>query len=302
MTLTELRYIVAVAREKHFGRAAESCFVSQPTLSVGVKKLEEELGNVIFERINNEIKITVFGEQIIAQAERILAEAATLKDLAHHYKNPLVGPLRLGAIYTVGPYLFPDLIPQLKKLAPQMPVIIQEDFTENFRHKLRTGNVDVVILSLPFTETGINTLTLYDEPFVVLLPSDHIWHRKKSIAATDLAKQTVLMLGQSHCLRDQILQVCPGCQRSIHEEQYIGSSIETLRYMVVSGLGLTVLPLSAAQTNITASPLITKPFKQPIPCRRIALAWRKSFPRPQVINVLKKAITTCELSKKLKQR
>lgn len=295
MTLTELRYILAVAQEKHFGKAAEVCFVTQPTLSLGVRKLEEELGAALFERYNNGVKLTAFGEQIVAQAKRVLHEATVLKDLAIHHKDPLKGVLRLGAIYTVGPYLFPHLIPALQKLAPDMPIAVQEDFTENFRDKLRNGEVDVVILALPFSEPNIQTLTLYDEPMVILLPEKHSWHKKKQIAPTELATEKVLLLGQGHCLRDQILQVCPACRTTIAENHYVGSSLETLRYMVLSGLGLTVLPLSAARTENLGkkSPLIVREFTKPVPKRTIALAWRKSFARPQVINILKQAIHTC---------
>ncbi len=296
MTLTELRYIIAVAKEKHFGRAADACFVSQPTLSVAIKKLEDELGAALFERCNNEIKVTPFGEQIITQAQKVMHEAAILKDMATIQKDQLTGLLRLGAIYTIGPYLFPALIPQLKKLAPKMPIAIQEDFTENFRLKLRQGEVDVVILSLPFTEPGIVTLPLYNEPFVVLLPDTHAWHKKKVINPNALAKENMLLLGQGHCLREQILSVCYDCRHTINEQHYIGSSLETLRYMVASGLGITVLPITAAHpTNEQKTQLSYRPFTQPPPQRQIVLAWRKTFPRPKVIDVLRKAVLACKL-------
>jgi LysR family hydrogen peroxide-inducible transcriptional activator len=296
MTLTELRYIIAVAQEKHFGRAADACFVSQPTLSVAVKKLEDELGCALFERCNNEIKITPFGEQIIAQAQKVMAEATVLKDMAAISKDQLTGVLRLGAIYTIGPYLFPTLIPQLKKLAPKMPIAIQEDFTENFRSKLRQGEVDVVILSLPFTEPGIVTLPLYNEPFVVLLPSTHPWQKQKTIDPNALAEENMLLLGQGHCLRDQILSVCYHCRNTITDQHYIGSSLETLRYMVASGLGVTVLPITAAQSkNTKKEPLTYRNFSKPQPKRQIVLAWRKTFPRPKVIDVLRKAVLACKL-------
>lgn len=296
MTLTELRYIIAVAKEMHFGRAADACFVSQPTLSVGVRKLEEELGSPLFERCNTNITVTPFGQQIIAQAQKVMTEVTLLKDMAAVGKDQLKGVLRLGAIYTVGPYLFPALIPQLHKLAPKMPIVIQEDFTANFREKLLLGEVDVVILALPFTEPGILTLPLYEEPFVVVLPETHPWEKKKSIDPAALTEENVLLLGQGHCFRDQILQACPDCQGTITEKHYIGSSLETLRYMVASGLGLTVFPVTAMNNyHNKKNHVISRPFDKPVPTRRIALVWRKSFPRPEVIDVLRKAIFACEL-------
>jgi len=290
MTLTELRYIIALAQEKHFGRAADACFVSQPTLSVGIQKLEKELGAAIFERCNNQVSITPFGEEVINKAKKIISETVELQDLAVAHKDQLRGVLKLGAIYTIGPYLFPALIPQLHKLAPQMPVAIQEDFTGNFRDKLRLGEVDVVILALPFNEPGIVTLPLYDEPFMVLLPEGHSWQKKKAINPADLANENVLLLGQGHCLRDQVMQACPDCHRTISDQNYVGSSLETLRYMVTSGLGMTVLPATAAKSENA------RPFTKPSPQRRVALAWRKSFTRPKVIDVLRKAVLACELA------
>lgn len=294
MTLTELRYILAVAKERHFGRAAEACFVSQPTLSIAVRKLEEQFGAALFERCNNTIKITPFGTQVIARAQKVMAEVTALNDIVTSHKDPLKGVLRLGAILTVGPYLFPALIPQLQQLAPQMPIAIQEDFTESFRTKLLQGEVDVVILALPFSDPAITTLPLYEEPFVVLMPKTHPWHKKKAINPVELTNENILLLSQGHCFREQILQLCPDCHSTITEQHYIGSSLETLRYMVASGLGLTVLPATAADISHEQSNLICRPFSKPIPHRQIALAWRKSYPRPQVIETLRQAIFACK--------
>ncbi len=173
MTLTELRYIVALARERHFGHAAEACFVSQPTLSVAVRKLEEELGVASFERAGSALTVTPIGERIVAQAQRALQEAESVKDVAKAGQDQLSGPLRIGAIYTIGPYIFPPLIPLLHKLAPDMPLVIEENFTAVLAGKLKRGELDVIIISLPFAESGIVTLPLYREPFVVLLPPAH---------------------------------------------------------------------------------------------------------------------------------
>ena len=175
MTLTELRYIVAVARERHFGRAAEACFVSQPTLSVAVKKLEEELGVPLFERGAGEVTVTPAGQGIVEQAQRVLEEAARIKEIAAAGRDPLAGPLRLGAIYTIGPYLLPKLIPVLRKSAPAMQLLIQENFTHRLAEELKNGQVDAILIALPFEEPGIATRALYDEPFFVAVPKGHPW-------------------------------------------------------------------------------------------------------------------------------
>lgn len=179
MTLTELRYIVTLAQEQHFGHAAERCHVSQPTLSVGVKKLEDELGVLIFERSKSAVRLTPVGEGIVAQAQKVLEQAQGIRELAQAGKNQLTAPLKVGAIYTVGPYLFPHLIPQLHRVAPQMPLYIEENFTHVLRDKLRNGELDAIIIALPFNEADVLTLPLYDEPFYVLMPAQHPWTQKK---------------------------------------------------------------------------------------------------------------------------
>src|SRR3954471_8935541 len=192
MTLTELRYIVALARERHFGRAAEKCFVSQPTLSVAIKKLEEELGVTLFERHTAEVTVTPLGARIVAQAQRVLEETAAIKHIAAQGKDQLATPLRVGAIYTVGPYLLPQLIPAIHKRAPQMPLLLQENFTVKLAELLRNGELDVAILSLPFAETGIVRRAIYDEPFRVVMPADHAWKDKAKISADKLCEETLL--------------------------------------------------------------------------------------------------------------
>ncbi len=298
MTLTELRYIIAVAREQHFGHAAESCFVSQPTLSMGVKRLEEELGIPLFERGKGAITPTPAGRLIIEQAQRVLEEAERIKQIARHGSDPLRGPLRVGAIFTIGPYLFPHLIPELHKTAPQMPLQVDEDYTAGLIEKLKRGSIDIAILSLPLDESGIITWPLYDEPFVIIIPASHPWKEEKQIDSQQLATEHPLMLGPGHCFRDQILEVCPGCIRSSEENQsaQIGSSLETIRHMVASGLGVTILPCTATGANQYNQPLIAeKPFKEPIPTRRIALAWRKSFHRDKAVQTLHDAIQNAPL-------
>lgn len=297
MTLTDLRYIVALSRERHFGRAAERCFVAQPTLSVAVKKLEEELGVSLFERGIGDIRVTPAGERIIAQAERVLNEAARIKELAQEGKDPLVGPLRLGAIYTIGPYLLPRLIVGLHEQAPRMPLIIEENFTERLAEKLRAGELDVIIIALPFGEPGIATQTLYDEPFRVVLPAGHAWRERTTIGAAELEQEELLILGAGNCFRDQVLAACPrSAPNGSLQKTLEGSSLETIRYMVASGIGVTVLPSSAADLLPAGNPLLAvRPFADPEPSRRVALAWRASFPRSQALALIRQAILACQL-------
>ncbi|MEK7875531.1 MAG: hydrogen peroxide-inducible genes activator [Pseudomonadota bacterium] len=299
MTLTELRYIVAVARERHFGRAAEKCFVSQPTLSVAIKKLEDELGIILFERNRNEVTVTPTGARIVEQARRVLEETAAIKQIATQGKDQLAAPLRVGAIYTVGPYLLPQLIPVLHKRAPKMPLLLQENFTARLADLLNHGDLDVIILSLPFADTGIVTQALYDEPFRVVLPAAHAWSRKAKIPAEQLCNETLLLLGAGNCFRDQVLQTCPRLNQSTTsniQQTLEGSSLETIRQMVASGVGITVLPSTAADAKSAASPLVAvRPFSAPQPSRRIALAWRKSFSRPQAMEALRQAVLACKL-------
>src|SRR3954466_12898903 len=231
MTLTELRYIVTLAREKHFGRAAEKCFVSQPTLSVAVKKLEDELGVALFERGGSEVTVTPIGTRIIEQAQRVLEEASAIKNLATQGKDELAGPLRFGAIYTIGPYLMPQLIPLLRKRAPRMPLLIQENYTVRLAELLKTGELDVVALSLPFAEPGIVTHAVYDEPFRVLMPASHPWSKKSKIPAADLCRENLLLLSTGNCFREQVLQTCSGVERAndTMQQSLEGSSLETIR-------------------------------------------------------------------------
>jgi len=301
MTLTELKYVVALARERHFGRAAETCFVSQPTLSVGIRKLEDELGVVLFERSSNEVTITPIGQQIVVQAHKVLQESATLRELARGAHDPLAGALRVGVIHTVGPYLLPRLVPTQIAATPQMPLLLQEAMTHQLLDLLRQGEIDCAIAALPLPEHGLNILPLYNEPFVVALPRSHPWARRNRIAAKELKTQTMLLLGSGHCLRDQVLAVCPemaqfsagaeGMQRSFE-----GSSLETIRHMVAADLGLTVVPASSIAVPAPQSDLLCYvPFRPPVPDRRIALAWRKSFPRAEAMDALAQAVCACGL-------
>lgn len=295
MKLTELSYIVAVAREGHFGRAAAACCVTQPTLSIGVKRLEESLNLHIFERNRNEVIPTLAGERVIVQAKRILEEVALLEQIASSCGDELAGPLRLGAIYTIGPYLLPRLIPALGERAPNMPLIVEENYTSRLAERLREGELDAIIVSLPFQEPGIETEQLYNEPFIVLLPDDHPLTQQETISSDELEQEPVLLLGPGHCFRDQVLSACPGCANHDRLAGSVeGSSLETIRYMVASGMGLTVLPCTAARGFYETRCLGTmRPFAGNPSMRQVAIAWRASYPRPQAIAAVAAAIRAC---------
>ncbi|GGY49430.1 LysR family transcriptional regulator [Bacterioplanes sanyensis] len=297
MTLTELKYIVTLAQERHFGRAAEKCFVSQPTLSVAIKKLESELEVAIFERSKSAVRVTPLGERIVAQAQRVLEEARGIKELASAGKDQLSTPLRIGAIFTIGPYLFPHLVPQLHRRAPTMPLYLEENYTGVLRRQLRDGELDAIIVALPFTEPDVVTRVLYDENFVVVLPHSHPWCQRDAIEPEMLADEDLLMLGEGHCFRDQVFEFCPDLSRKHHTRLGSvteGSSLETLKHMVATGLGITVLPESAI-SNIDHNLVTTKPFTSPAPYRSVALAWRISFPRGQAIDLMLETARQCQL-------
>lgn len=295
MTLTELRYIVALARERHFGRAAEKCFVAQPTLSVAVRKLEEELGVILFERGQSEITVTPAGEPIVRQAEKVLAEAARVRELADTAGDPLTGPLRIGAIYTIGPYLLPKLVPLLRERAPKMPLMIQENFTHKLLEFLKSGELDVAILALPVEEPGLVAQAVYEEAFRVLLPAAHPWAKLKTVDAGRLLDEQLLMLGRGNCFRDQVLDLCTRAGAG-GPQVLEGSSLETIRLMVASGVGVTVMPSSAVDTLPKDDPLLrVKPFAEPTPTRRVGMVWRASFPRHQAIDLLRRALLDCRL-------
>ncbi len=292
MTLTDLRYLVALARERHFGRAAEKCHVSQPTLSVAIKKVEEQLGVQLFERSATEVKITEVGRRIVQQAEKVLMESAQINEIAAAGKDPLAGPLRLGVIYTIGPYLLPHLIPLVHQHAPRMPLVIQESYTSRLVDALKRGELDVAVLSLPLDEPGIVTQPVYDEPFRVLLPASHPWVAQTHIDPQQLADDHLLLLGSGNCFRDQVLEVCPQCRNISGLQRTLeGSSLETIRHMVASGLGVTVLPSSAADELMAQNALVAvRPFSDPQPTRRVALAWRVTYPRSGAIDALRQSI------------
>jgi LysR family transcriptional regulator, hydrogen peroxide-inducible genes activator len=294
MTLNELRYVVAVAQERNFRKAAEKCFVTQPALSLAIQKLEDELGVQIFERGKTEVSVTVLGRQVVEQAARVMEEAAKVKEIAKRGKDPLLGSLRLGVIFTVGPYLLPSLIPALRKLAPQMPLEIEENTTAHLEALLRNGKLDAIIIALPLGDSSIVTLPLYDEPFAVVVPYEHPWVAKSFVKPKELAKERVLLLNSGHCFSNQVVEACPELSRKPDDIQQ-GNSLETIRSMVASGLGISVLPLSACTDRFQSRLIRAIPFSKPAPKRRIALAWRRSFAREKVMQTLAKAIWNMKL-------
>lgn len=296
MTLTDLKYIVALARTRHFGRAAEACFVAQPTLSVAVKKLEEQLGIPLFERAPGEVRPTEIGMQVVAQAERTLAEAARVSEIAMAGRDPLVGPLRLGVIPTIGPYLLPTLVPLLKERAPGMPLMLVESYTHELIAKVKNSELDIIVIALPCEEPGLVAQPVYDEEFRVLLPQGHAWSKSKGVEPDQLLGEPLLMLGAGNCFRDQVLDLCTRASNAPSPQVLEGSSLETIRLMVASGLGISVMPASAVDPLAQASPLLTvRPFAEPTPTRRVGLVWRSSFPRSKAIDMVREAVLDCHL-------
>ncbi len=300
MTLTELRYIVAVAREKHFGKAADTCFVSQPTLSVSIKKLESELNTQIFERGNSEISLTEVGKKIVEQAQYVLDEAARVRLIADQGKDHLIGPLRLGVIFTVGPYLLPRIVKTIINATPEMPLILFENYTANLLEQLRKGSLDIAILAEPFEQNGLGILPLYDESFVVAVPKNHSLNKIKKVASDDLKSETMLLLGVGHCFRDQVLDVCPESARFASssvgiQKTFEGSSLETIRHMVASGLGITVLPKMSLQSHLDNTNVNFIEFKDPVPSRRVTIVWRKSFSRTKAVEKIYELICSVKL-------
>jgi LysR family hydrogen peroxide-inducible transcriptional activator len=288
MTLNELKFVMAVAHERNFRRAAEKCFVTQPALSLGIKKLEEELNIIIFERSRSEVTPTEIGEQIIEQANIVLEESARLKEMAKLGTSPLQGLFKLGMIHSVGPYLLPEIIPILRINAPNMPLEVEENLTANLEVQLKNGVIDAAVVALPFDIPGIEVQSLYDETFSVVVPANHHWANRKQIKPAELSEEKVLLLNSGHCFSNQVTQACPELSRK--GEVLQGNSLETIRNMVASNLGITVLPASAIVSRYENPLLKVIPFAKPPPTRRIAIAWRKSYVRTEAIEKLVEAI------------
>ena len=298
MTLSELRFIVALAHEKNFRKAAEKSFVSQPALSLGIKKIEQELNMSIFERsvgAGGDVKITPVGQKIIEQATIVLEEAAKIKDLSAGGDKQLDLPFKLGLIYSIAPYLLPLIIPSLGQKVPNMPLEIHEDITKNLENDLKQGSIDAAVIALPFDIPGMEIEILYDEPFVVIVPLLHSWKAKTTIKAKDLSKEKVLLLDRTHCFSNQVVEACPGLSKN--SEIQLGNSLETIRKMVASNLGISVLPQSAATDKYQDTLVQTIPFESPVPFRRVALAYRKSAVKKEAVKHIINVIKSLEVPK-----
>jgi LysR family hydrogen peroxide-inducible transcriptional activator len=279
MTLRELRYLVALADHGHFGRAAEACHVSQPTLSTQLRKLEEYLGAALFERTNKALHVTPVGEQIVAKARRVLAEADSIVELARRRPGPLTGPLNLGVIPTLSPYLLPWLLPALKDAYADLRLSVHEDLTPHLLERLKAHRIDAALVALPIAEGELESLPLFDEPFFFACPPGHPLAKAKTVRAADLRKAHLLLLTDGHCLRDQALAACGFDEAPAEKEgtDFRATSLETIRQMVAAGMGCTLLPamaLGSGQDNH----LQIRPLTGEV-SRRIGLVWRRSYPK-----------------------
>jgi LysR family transcriptional regulator, hydrogen peroxide-inducible genes activator len=286
LKLKDLRYLVALADERHFGRAAQACFVSQPTLSTQLKKLEDSLGVQLIERNPKQVTLTEPGEQIVARARRILEASDEVVTLARSHRDPLAGKLRLAVLPTIGPYLLPRLTRDLRKALPRLELRLYEFQTAVMLEKLHAGSLDVGILALPVPVDGLDSRTLYEEPFTVAMPTQHRLAKRASIHVEDLKDETLLLLDDGHCLRDQALEVCS--RVGLQEKQdFRATSLETLRQMVATGAGITLLPELASQGAYgKAQGVVVRPFAKPAPSRKIGAVWRRTTARLAAIKAI----------------
>ncbi len=295
MNLRDLHYLVTVAETLHFAKAAELCHVSQPTLSMQLKKLEEELGLPFFERTNKKVLLTEQGRLLVDQARRILKEAQQLRELAQFAADPFAGSLSLGCIPTLAPYLLPHIIPKIKKELPKLQLSLREDKTDSLLEQLNAGKLDAAILALPIETHDFKVQPLFNEHFWVLMPATHPLAQHSKIDLKELKDQNMLLLADGHCLREQALAVC----QKAHSQQrsdFAATSLETLRQMVALGSGITLLPALAVQGPFAHSPLIAaRAFKDPSPSRHIALIWRKSATQQACLEKLAESIKAVKL-------
>ena len=290
MTLSELRFVVSVAQEKNFRRAAAKSFVSQPALSLAIKKIENELGVLIFERNRMGISLTTVGEKIVNQAQIVLEEVDKIKAISVAERNTQQVEVKIGLIYSIAPYLLPSIIPLVKNSSPEIILEAEEDITTNLIKKLEEGSIDAAIIALPFVVPGIETQPLYDEPFKVLIPTKHPWNNKQKINAKELKNEKILLLDNTHCFSMQVREACPGI--SDKAEVQVGTSLETIRNMVASNLGISILPQSATANNYSNDLINILPFEKPIPFRRVAMAFRRGSSKQSSLVKIVKSITS----------
>jgi LysR family hydrogen peroxide-inducible transcriptional activator len=290
LKLKDLRYLVAVADTRHFGRAAERSFVSQPTLSAQLKKLEDYLGVQLIERAPKRVSLTAAGEEIVERARRILEASDEIVEIAKGHSDPLAGRLKLALLPTIGPYLLPNVAAKLRKALPRLELMLYEYQTDPMLEKLHSGEIDVGILALPVPLDGLDVYELYEEPFAVAMPADHRLASRAHIKVEDLDRETLLLLEDGHCLRDQALDICSGT--GVQEKQdFRATSLETLRQMVAAGVGITLLPeLAGRGAYGNARGVAIRPFAKPVPKRKIGAVWRKSSARRAAILALAKQI------------
>lgn len=286
MNLSDFKYLVALGQERHFARAAEKCLVTQPALSLSLKKLEEELGVQIFERSKSEVFPTTAGREILKKAEEILAQVEELKNFSSSQKNPLIGTFKLGVIPTVAPYLLPEIIAPLRKKAPEMPLDLTEKITEELLADLKSGQVDAVIMALPVRDKELKVIPLYNEDFCVIVPQGHLLSQQNSIQPSQLKADETLMLHSGHCFRDQVTEVCPGLEDSKNASNSKHQTLETIKNMVASGLGISVMPESAVTGRMKIPGIKVLPFQKPIPYRKIALVYRAHFARKKAAELI----------------
>lgn len=284
MNIRDLKYIIAVAELKNFSKAADACFVSQPTLSNQIKKLENELDVQIFERSNKKVLVTEVGEKLIASAQKIIEEAVHIKEIATHSKDPLSGNLKLGAFPTLSAYIFPKIVGDIKKELPKIKLILVEDKTASLLEKLKSGELDAAFIALPVQDDYLESATLFDDEFMLATGKGHPLAKQKQITHMDLLKYKLLLLEEGHCLRDQSLEVCH--LTGLEEEDVRATGLETLRQMVKAGTGITFIPKIAIQKG--EKDIKYTPFKAPAPTRTIGLVWRKTSARKLLMEKLTK--------------
>jgi LysR family hydrogen peroxide-inducible transcriptional activator len=282
MNLRDLKYLIAVAETHHFGKAAERCFVSQPTLSGQIKKLEQELDVTLFERTNRSVTITPIGEQILAHARLLMEQSEMIRQLARAHRDPLAGPLKIGAIPTLSPYLMPLVLMPLRRQFPQLKLVLSEEMTETLLKRLHDHEIDAALLATPVQEPGLSVIALFDEPFWLAHPRDHALYDKDDISRKDLDNIELLLLSDGHCLTHQVMDVCRMADRQQHGEMadLRAASLETLLQLVGAGFGCTLVPALAVRGSwMTDSGIIARPLELPDAFRRVQLVYRSSYPR-----------------------
>jgi len=292
MNLRDLKYLVALADLRHFRKAADACFVSQPTLSTQIRKLEEELGVALVERAPRKVMLTAAGHDVVQRARRIVGEVEQMREAARRSMDPESGSLRLGVFPTLAPYLLPHVVPQLRERFPQLELLLVEEKSDVLLQRLREGKLDAALLALPLHDDQLHAELLFEEPFVFAAPLQHPLASRTVMSMSELSDETLLLLEDGHCLRDQALDVCrlSGAQE---RSGFRATSLETLRQMVAAGVGVTLLPALSVHEPIAQSPNIRLiPFRAPAPSRQIALAWRKSSALDGFLRTLADAIGT----------